>query len=245
VHAGVAAAAMLLQEDEPYDAFKVLKDLDRRFPNHYERVRAGEILYQAGMQLADDPSSFFGFYRAVDDGREILEYMVVNYPKERDCDKAYAKLVLLYEDEEDWELARARSEDLLLYHPDSPLVSWAEARIPHLRLLGLESPEYDRRELAQARVELDRWLQRHNGQPTDPADLEQTVRLDYADCLARLTASDLGIAQFYLRIDQAIGARLHATRALDEARLSGDEALIQEATEMLGRVPPAPEPVTP
>lgn len=239
VRAGVTSAALMLQQNEPYAAYAQIKEIDKKFPNHYERVRAGEILYDAGMELADDDWSFLGMFAARDDGIEILEYLWVNYPKVQNCDRVFAKLALLYEEDEDWRLARERCEDLLLYHSTSPLAPWAEARIPHVRLAGLASPEYDRKELVRARRELETWIQRYANQPTDPPDLERDVRLDYADCLARLVTSDLGIARFYQRVDEPVGARFHAERALEEARTCGDEELVRQATATLaGILPP-------
>ena len=57
--------------------------------------------------------------------------------------------------------------------------------------------------------------------------VEKKVRLDYADCLGRLVQNDLTVARFYRRIDKTAGARLHADRALEVARASEDERLIE------------------
>jgi hypothetical protein len=138
----------------------------------------------------------------------------------------------MYEEDKLYGLARERHEELLYAHIRSPLATASEARIPHLRLAGLESPEYDRRELLKARTELEAWLQRRAGDP-----LEKDVRYDYADCLARLVASDLGLARFYRRVDQPYGARFHAARALEVANLSTDARLIASATNLLAQIP--------
>ncbi|MBI5431663.1 MAG: hypothetical protein HZA52_02410 [Planctomycetes bacterium] len=230
VRAGVRGAELLIADDEDYDAYELLKKVDTKFPNHHERQRAGELLAQAGSRLADDTWSFFGFFRTSDDGAEILEYLVINYPSQRRCDEAYVKLSELYADKREWELARERSEDLLLYQPDSPLALRAEARVPHYRLRALKSPEYDRRELSSARGELETWLERHAEQTGEAAELEESVRLDYADCLARLARSDLSIAHFYTRIGERYGAVMHAERALEEAHATGSTDLVTEAS---------------
>lgn len=231
VRAGVAAAELLMADDEPYDAYEVLKKLDTKFPNHHERQRASEILVAAGLTLADDDWSFLGWFKTSDDGAEVLEYLVVNYPSQKRCDEAYAKLAQLYAADREWELARERCEDLLLYHPDSPLALQAEADVPHYRLRGLKSPEYDRREMLSARVELETWLERHAAGSGEPSELEREVRIDYADCLTRLARSDLAIARFYTRIGERYGAVLHAERALEEAQTTSDEKLIAAASE--------------
>lgn len=241
VRAGVIAAEQWLAEDEPYEAYKLLKRIDSKFPNHHERERAGQLLVQAGLELADSDWSFLGFFEERDDGMEVLEYLVIHHPKERRCDEAYSKLSQLYSEDREHALARERCEDLLLYHPDSPLTTWAEARVPRMRLRGLKSPEYDRTELVQARRELERWLERHAGATTDPPQLEEQVRLDLADCLTRMAISDIGVARFYRRIDRPDGVRLHAERALADAKLANDDRLASDASSLLAEVAAAGE----
>jgi hypothetical protein len=235
VRAGVRGAELLLADDEPFDAFILLKKVDTKFPNHHERQRAGQILVECGLKLANDTWSFLGWFKTSDDGVEILEYLVLTYPSEPRCDEAYAKLAELYAADRHWESARDRCEDLLLYHPDSPRAVWAEARVPHYRLLGLKSPEYDRKELVSARGELETWIERHAGANADDDELERDVRIDYADCLTRLTRSDLAVAHFYTRIEERYGAVLHAERALEEAQLTSDEDLISVASAAADR----------
>ncbi len=240
VRAGVRAAELSLEQHKPYDSYKVLQKLDTKFPNHYERTRAGQLLAEAGMQLAHDDWSFLGFFRTRDDGAAVLEYLVVNYPKEPRCDEAYSTLAMLYAGDRDWELARQRCEDLLLYHPDSSLAAWAEASVPHYRLLDLKSPEYDRRELIRADGELDQWLKRHAKSTGKPSALEHEVRVDYADCLVRLCRSDLGVAKFYRRIDRTSGAKLYSDRAVEEAKKAGVAELVAEATEVQNSISKMP-----
>lgn len=236
VDAGVAAARLYLAQGRPYKAYSLLKKVEAKYPRHHGKVEAGEILFDAGMQLADDRSSFLGFFAARDDGIEVLEYLVLTYPLERGCDQAFFKLAGMYEEDRYFEIARERHEELLYAHIKSPLAVASEARIPHLRLEGLESPEYDRRELLKARNELEVWLQRHVGH-----ELEEEVRFDYADCLARLVASDLGIARFYRRIDTPFGARFHAARALEIAAIAANPDLVASASSLLARLPEVTE----
>jgi outer membrane protein assembly factor BamD (BamD/ComL family) len=191
----------------------------------------------AGLTLSKDDSGFLGFFRAKDDAKAILEYLVLTYPTERRCDQAYFALAQLYEEDHIWSTARERHEDLVTYHYESPFEPISEARIPHLRLRALRSPEYDRRELLRARVELEQWLSKHPGH-----ELENSVRLDYADCLQRLVESDLFVARFYKRVSQWQGARLHAERALRIANETADERVIARATSVLDSLPPASEP---
>lgn len=232
VDAGVAAARLYLDQGRPHKAYRMLAKVETQYPRHHGKVEAGAILFEAGMKLCADPWNFMGMFATRDDGIEVLEYLVLTYPLERHCDEAYFELARLYEADGLFELARERHEELLYGHIKSPLAIASEARIPHLRLAGLESPEYDRRELLKAHEELQAWLKHHAGH-----ELESDVRFDYADCLARLVASDLGIARFYRRVDQFFGARIHAARALDVARTAGDEKLVASATRLLASLP--------
>ena len=238
VLAGVVAARQRLDAGRPYKAYKVLADLELRFPTHPQRGAAGEIAVEAGLRMTLEPKRFLGFFTLRDEGLETLEWVVITYPSEPRCDEAYFRLGELYAADRRFRLSVQRYEELVQWHYASPLSIEAQARIPRMRLAGLESPEYDRRELIRARAELEQWLQNHAGQPQ-----EERVRLDYGDCLRRLVLSDQGIARFYLRIGRPFGAQLHAQRALDVARLTGDgelvkgsEALLVRANELAERV---------
>jgi hypothetical protein len=232
VEAGVGAARLWLDQNHPYKAYSQLKKVETKYPRHPGKVEAGSILFQAGMQMADDPWTFLGFFATRDDGIEVLEFLVLTYPLEKHCDEAFFKLAQMYEEDRLWVLARQRHEELLYSHIKSPLAVQSEARIPHLRLAGLSSPEYDRKELLKARGELEVWLEHHADH-----ELAPQVRVDYADCMQRIVASDMGIARFYRRISEPFGARFHAARALETAKLTNDETLIASAQGLLSSMP--------
>lgn len=233
VAAGVRAARRMHELGEPMDAYRLLKKIDTRFPLHHERVAAGDLLFEIGESLSRDTSSFLGFFRKSDDAQEVLEYLVLYYPWTSTCDRAYEILARIYEEESEWDFAIERHEKLVLNHPGSPLRAASQARIPHLRLRSLRSPEYDRSQLVQAERELVEWLRAFAGH-----EREADVRVDLADCLRRLSDSDMVIARFYERVDNAFGARFHAVRAADEARRAGDEERAREADELASAFPP-------
>jgi hypothetical protein len=164
------------------------------------------------------------FYDRQDDAQEVLEYLILNYPRASRCDEAYATLARIYTDQRNWALAIDRLEKLLLNHPGSPLRPAAQADIPRLRLASIDSPEYDRSAILRATAEFEAWLRAFPGN-----ELESKVRLELADCLRRLSDSDLGIAEFYRRVDNGSGARWHAKRAAEEARRGGDEGRAKDA----------------
>lgn len=234
VTAGIEAARQHLARGKPKKAYRVIKDMDERYPGHHDRRAAGAIVAQAGMELSHDEGGFLFFYRVRDTGKEALEYLVLNYPGDPRCAEAYWRLAEMYEEDESWDEAIERLEELVIYHRASEYYPLSLARIPKLRLASIESPEYDRMQLVRARAELEEWLELYQG----TQDIEPEVREDLDDALRRLAQSDLLIAKFNRKIDIAYGLRLHAMRALEEARQAGDEARASEALDMLAALDP-------
>lgn len=227
----LAVARYYVADDSPLKALKLLEELETAFPRHYGRTEACALLIDAGIALARSDGGWW-LWTDRDDGVQILEFVVLNYPGERRVDEAFYELAGAYEAEEEWGLAIQRHEELVVSHVDSPLALMSEARIPHLRLVWIESPEYDRKDLLRARKELENWLAAHPGEA-----LASEVRLDLADCLERLVQSDFGVARFYQKVDQPFGARFHALRARDVARESGSAELVAEAEALLAQLP--------
>ncbi|MBK7874417.1 MAG: hypothetical protein IPJ77_01455 [Planctomycetes bacterium] len=223
VLAGLRAARGLFDEGEAYDAYKLLKKLDAKYPEHHERFAAGELLVEIGLWLVPNGTGWLGIGHSTGDAQEVLEYVLIHHPSAPRCAEAYVALAQVYEDDRDWQLARERYELLVLNHPNSPLRRDAQARIPNLRLRALRSPEYDRSELLRAKSELETWLADFAGQ-----EGEREVRVDLGDCLRRLVDNDLAIARFYRTVGNAYGQRYHAERAVQEARTAGDEDRAQE-----------------
>lgn len=235
ITAGVRTAKLMLDQGEPVDAYSMIKKVDTRYPpagTHHERVLAGDILFEAGMKLAESHFSIFGLFSDQDDAKAILEYLVQNYPKEQRCDQAYRRLAKLYEGDRLWSTALERHQDLVTYHLDSPLAIESEWRIPHLRLVALRRPDYDRRELLRALDELNAWLQAHAGN-----EFEARAAADRKECRKRLAQSDLIVAHFYTEVEKWEGARIHAERALALARQSGDASTISKAERCIAGLP--------
>ena len=231
VEAGISAARSYLDQGERVKSFRQVRSVEDAFPMHHLRMQAGDLLLAAGLDLAEDDTTWFLFFSpARDRAIEVLDFLVLNYPFHPGCDRAYQKLGQLYE-VSGWDYrAIARYEDLVAYHPESPLAGDVEARIPMLRLLQMDRDDYDRHEVLRAREEAASWLGRYPGHRLT-ADVE--ALLD--DAAGRLVRGDMEVARFYLKIDQAFGARLHAERALREAGLLGDEDLAAQADELLAR----------
>lgn len=237
VTAGVSAARLLIAAGEPYDAYEVLRRLDKKFPLHYQRVAAADLMCEIGLSFKDDDSGFFGWFETVDEAEEILEYVVLEAPWATRCDEAFAALVDIYAKDREWDLAVERAQGLVLNHPQSRLRAPMQARIPRLRLDSIASPEYDRDALLRARTELQEWLATFPGH-----ELERAVRLDLADCSRRLCDNDLLVSAFYERVGNVFGARRHAERAIEEAREAGDVARGNRARARLESLPLAEDP---
>jgi tetratricopeptide (TPR) repeat protein len=233
VPAGLEAARRMDADGEPMDAYKLVKKIDIKYPLHHERQAAGEFLGDLGMELSKDHGKFLFFYDAQENAQEVLEYLILNYPRAPRCDEAYYTLGRIYADDRDWSHAIDRLEKLILNQPDSPLRIQAEATIPRFRLDSIRSPEYDRSALDRARIELEAWLGNWPGRPEATPELEDRVRLDLSDSLRRLAASDHGIARFYVRVGNTYGARQHAERAAREARQAGDVACAEASEQIL------------
>ncbi len=232
VSAGIQAARRMQELGEPVEAYRIIKRVDSKYPLHHERAEAGVLLGELGLALSRDYSHFLFFYDRQDDAQEVLEYLILNYPRAPRCDEAYTTLARIYTDERDWTLAIDRLEKLLLNHPSSPLRPAAQAEIPHLRLRSIASPEYDRSAVLRAREELEEWLRAYPGH-----ELEPKVRTELADCLRRLSDSDMAVAGFYERVKNGMGARWHARRAAEEAREAGDEERAKNAETFLQKFP--------
>ena len=235
VRAGLQAARALFEDDHPVSAFELVQRVDREFPHHSERALAGRILGELGLHLIERRGRYSIFFRYRTKGVRALEYLVLRYPLDPQCDEAYFALSRHYERVGEVDYALERVEDLLIYHPGSPYAVAAQARLPYLRLVRLARNDYDRRELAVASEEIRNWLTQHAGH-----ELEGWVRELEAACARRLAESDLSLARYYDRIGSADGRALHARRALAiaaRADLAEEAAL---ARSLLGpeSVPP-------
>ena len=229
---GVTVAARMLEEGDRIEASRMLRRVEREIPQHTERAAAGDIIARAGLSLARDDRRYALIRRYESRGITALEFLVLTYPLEARCDEAYAELARIYEKRHNLDLAIARSEELTIYHPRSPFATVAEARLPYLRLQRLKRDSYDRQEMLRARKEIDSWLTHHPGH-----ELEGWVREVRLECLRRLAGSDLVVARYYDRIDRPFGVRMHAERALEEARAAGAAAEAEEAQALLDALP--------
>lgn len=228
VRAALGAARALLNQGERVGCKEYIVKTDGRYPLHARRAESGRLLFEAGHSLATDEGKYFGFRSFRPLAGEVLEYFVQHHPEHANGAEAYSLLAAIYEDDRDFTGAIRRNRDLLLEYPGSYQAVGARARIPHLRLAQLAHPEYDRVEMQVAQDELLAWLD-DNGSHS----LGDQVRIDLADCMQRLTDSDIAIARFYETVGNRTGFAFHARRALEQAREGGNPEQIAEAESLL------------
>lgn len=230
--AGILCAARMLGEERRISAFRMVKKVDAALPGHAERVLAGDVLARAGLALIRDPRRYNLLFHYRPRGVQTLEYLVVHYPLEPRCPEAYFTLSEVYEARGDLDQAIERSEELMLYHPESPYAAAASARLPYLRLCRLQRDDYDRGELLRARTELAAWLEHNPGH-----ELEDWVRELQHECQARLVRSDLYLARYYEKTETPAGIRLHAARARALALEAGLVPEAEAAAALLAELP--------
>ena len=235
--AGIYAAERLFAEGHPVKAWKRIREVDRKLPDHGARTLAGEVLGTIGLWLIQSDESYYLLFDYRERGVSALEYLILQYPLSSACSQAYVELSRRYEEDDDLDYAIERLEDLLLYHPGSEFATAAEARLPYLRMERLSRDDYDRSQLLQAAAEVDRWLARYPGHELEPWVLEL-----FRESRRRLAESDLGLARYYRRIDHPFGVRIHATRALALAEAGEVESAVAEARALLAELPVEEQP---
>ncbi|HED65182.1 MAG TPA: outer membrane protein assembly factor BamD [Planctomycetes bacterium] len=231
--AGLLSAQALFRSGHPVKAYKRIRAVDKKLPDHAARPLGGSILAEIGLSLIHTPGNYYLIFSYAKRGVVALEYLVVNYPLAPECAEAYVELSKYYEEEKDYDYAIERLEDLLLYHPTSPYTVAAEAHLPYLRLQRLRRDDYDRSQILLAVREIDQWLLRHPGH-----ELEPTVKKLRARAQRRLARSDLILSRYYRKVNSPLGARLHAERSLAEAESAGAEEEAEEARALLAELPP-------
>ncbi|MHC4262412.1 MAG: tetratricopeptide repeat protein [Planctomycetota bacterium] len=232
----VAHARALIAEDECFDAYLEIRDLEQVHRTHHLRTQAGDVVFDAGVRLAEDDSRFLLIFSRSTNAPTVLEYMFLQHPSHPRTPEAYLWLAGEYESRGNLTSAIEHYEELLLYHPRSPGSVEAEARVPQLRLDRLLRLDYDRQDLLLARDGFERWLERHGSRPEVTADLVAEVERDLAETYRRLAESDLLVADFYQRVDEPIGQQLHAERARGLARQAGSEELERRAIALIDAV---------
>jgi hypothetical protein len=229
--ATVARASLLLAEGRPYRAFSEIRDLEAAHPGHHLQNEAADVVYQAGLTLAQAKPAWIFLFSKRAQAPGVFDYLVLQHPSYSGCDHAYYLLASLHSEDRDIELAIDRLSDLLLYHPTSPYAREAELLIPTLRLSDHLRIDHDYAGLVMTERELTSWLGRVGS--ADENELTQRARDALLETRRRILAADLENAQFYRTIKRPEGAELHADRARRLAVLIDDQDAIRQADALL------------
>lgn len=229
--ATIARARLLLGEGKAYRAFSEIRDLEAAHPGHHLQNEAADVVYQAGLTLAQAKPAWLFLFSKRAQAPGVFDYLVLQHPAYSGCDHAYYLLASLHAEDRDIDLAIDRLSDLLLYHPTSPYAREAELLIPTLRLSDHLRIDHDYAGLVMTERELTSWMGRSGS--ADQGDLAERAGAALYETRRRLLAADLETAQFYRTVKRAEGAELHAERARRLAVLLDDSASVQEADALL------------
>ena len=227
-HAALYAEA-LLQTGEPWDGFEQIRSFgeDHRFSEWMPRVE--DTHFRIGRQLIESDASWFIFGSDRDDGEIVLQEFVERYSANPHVPDALRLLGDLAFDEERWQEARRRYEQILAESPGSewaPLAAFRRVMSIHADLLG---PEYDLPEMLRARNELRDYL------ATEPE--REDFRAPAAAALAEVDdwvgQRHMIDAEFYRTVGNEPGERFHLERLIGD---TPTHSLVPVAKERLARL---------
>ena len=83
VRASLAAARSWLEAGERFECHETLVAMDTRYPMHARRMEAGELQFQAGISLAEDPGKYALVFAYSTDGITVLESFIERHPGQK------------------------------------------------------------------------------------------------------------------------------------------------------------------
>ena len=208
----VARAAAQLATGEPWLAFMTLHTFAEDHPLAEERHQVPPLLYSIGTAMVDRGRKVFLFADDVDDGRFVLEHLIVHYPGSPHHDEALRLLGDIAFAAEDFELADRRYREIVREWRDSEWVLYAHFRLAMTRFKKLRGPEYDLSDMEAARNELKDLLVRKLERPDFEGEAAMAL-----DAVTRWIAErHLLIADYYRTVGNVPGELLHLQRAAGE-----------------------------
>lgn len=202
-----------LADGEAWAAYVTLRRFPVDYPLSEERPRVVEILYRAGESLITQDTSWyvnaFSDYGAKS-GEAILEHLVTSYPYSNRVADAYRL-------RGDWRLRRGEFEDandqfrsLVFTRSDSEWTPYALYQIAMSQFFQLSGPEYDLQEIQLARQELLELLRN----PPERPDFQASAQQALATVNLWISQRHLKIADYYARVGNLAGEKLHLERAM-------------------------------
>ena len=220
-------ATATLHTGEPWEAYLVTERFPDLYPHSELRSSIAELEYEIGCALQRRDSSFLFFYSDRRGARTVLEHLITRHPDHDRVPDALRRLGDMAYEDQLYLLAQERFRDLMRRYPDSewvvsragPTGGYARFKFAMSIVAGLEGPDYDLDQMEQASRELRDYLQSN---PENP-DLVATAAAALDKLVEWRAERHLQIADFYHRIDNAPGRRLHLEYATVE-ELAGTAA---------------------
>ncbi len=229
----IALANAYFLTGEYWDCYRTVEKFPRDHPLSRYLGAAESLTFRAGAELAASGWSFLGIVSDIDSARRVLEQFLLYYPRSVHRIDALRILGEAAWLEEDWDEAIRRFTEIrhALQGADSRDRAWADLagfRIALSYFNKVQGPDYDQGALEQAKAELSAYLQTQSKNP----DFVDDARRALTTTLAWIEEKRLRIARFYLRVDNAAGARLWLERILEDP--SSPRA--KDAKRLLARV---------
>jgi len=192
-------------------AFVEFREFLQRYPITSLSSRIESNLFEIGRQLLDSRWSFLGtgLFREADDGVAVLYFLVDNFPHGPKADDALRRVAQYKFLARDYAGAVADYERIIRAYPSSAWRDLAEYRIGIAYLRSVERADLDRSALLKAREALGSYLATR----PEGSSLEE-ARAALYECDEKLAESEFRIGEFYRRIDEPFGARLHYRNAV-------------------------------
>jgi outer membrane protein assembly factor BamD (BamD/ComL family) len=198
-----------LATGEPWDAYETIKGFADQFPHTDLRREVIEVEFEAGRRLSLSHAGFLFFWSDQTAARTVLEHLITRHPDNQYLADALRILGEMAYAEGRYQLAQERYRDLLRRRPESEWVSLARFRYAMSIFSRLQGPEYDLEQMQNATRELAEFLQQP---PENPAFVE-AARNALATLKEWQAERHVLISQFYRRVGNAPGERMHLQQA--------------------------------
>jgi len=233
----LAQAQALFLTGQVWDAYRIAEHFPDRYPHSERRAAIGELEWRIGAALKQRDDGFLFFWSDRRAARVVLEHLITRHPDHNRVPDALRLLGDMALEDQDYLLAQERFRDLMRRYPDSEWVVYARFRYAMSIVEGLMGPEYDLDQMQHACRELRDFLASN---PENP-DFVATASAALERLLEWRALRHVHIADFYARVDNPPGERLHLeyacveelahTKAGITARARLDKLLATSATD--------------
>jgi outer membrane protein assembly factor BamD (BamD/ComL family) len=190
-----------LQTDQPWDAYRTIRDFADQYPHSELRPAVMDLEYEAGRALVSSGRGFLFFWSDLRGGRECLEHLITRYPENPHLADALRLLGDIAYADGDWQRAQERYRDIVRHRPESEWAPYANFRYAMSIFASLQGPEYDLDEMQHASKELTAFLASPPENPRFVAEAKAAL----ATLLRWRAERHLQVARFYRRVHNHFG----------------------------------------